>query len=110
MHSSLSLLSCSVRFCFLVTDTPNPELTLKAHMLLSMPFTRMYITPLSTGPILVSHFNDLQSEGLDGNMHSGAPASNVEVMLKGQDVEQIETGGDPTGQVSNLKSPPGCGF
>lgn len=88
-----------IRSAISITETPDPELTLKAQMLLSMPFTRMYATPLSAGPILVSHFNDLQSEGKEGTMHSGAPASNVEVMLKGEDVERVETGGDPVGQV-----------
>jgi hypothetical protein len=76
-------------------------LTLQAHTLLSMPFTRMFTTPLSAGPVLVSNFNDLQSEGIDGKMHSGAAASNVEVMLRGAEVERVETGGDPTGQVSS---------
>lgn len=52
---------------------------------------------------MVSNFNDLQSEGIDGKMHSGAPASNVEVMLRGAEVERVETGGDPVGQVRQTR-------
>jgi hypothetical protein len=68
-----------------------------------MPFTRLTTSKLSTGPIFVSHFNDLQVGGLkDQKMHTGAPGSNAEVLLKGDEVEVVETGGDPRGKVRTL--------
>jgi hypothetical protein len=33
-------------------------------------------------------------------MYTGAPGLGLEVMLKGEEVEEVETGGDPKGQVS----------
>ena len=70
-----------------------------SHILLSMPFTRLHSSPYSTGPIFVSHFYDLQTPfipNLSGPVqyystggdkaHTGPPATNVEVMLKGDKV------------------------
>jgi long-chain acyl-CoA synthetase len=65
-----------------------------------MPFTRLTTSKLSTGPIFVSHFNDLQVGGAeDEKMHTGPPGSNVEVLIKGDGVEVVEIGGDPSGKV-----------
>jgi len=87
----------------MTTDSPDPDLSIKAQLLLSMSFTRLTTSKLSTGPIFVSHFNDLQVGGLkDQRMHTGAPGSNVEVLLKGDGVEAVETGGDPQGKVRAL--------
>ena len=69
-----------------------------------MPVSRLHPSSLSTGPIFVSHFYDLQTPSIPNPLapldftsgersHTGPPAVNVEVVLKGSRVEN-ETG-DP---------------
>jgi hypothetical protein len=63
----------------------------------------MTTSALCAGTILASNFNDLQvGFSQSEKMHSGAPGSNIEIMLKGEKVEEVETGGDPTGKVSEF--------
>lgn len=69
-----------------------------SHLLLGMPVSRLQDSPLSTGPIFVSHFHDLQTPSIPDpqasldfssseRSHTGPPAVNVEVVLKGENVE-----------------------
>jgi long-chain acyl-CoA synthetase len=69
-----------------------------SHVLLGMPVSRLQASPLSTGPIFVSHFYDLQTPTIPDpqasidltsgeRSHTGPPAVNVEVVLKGEKVE-----------------------
>ena len=84
-------------------DAPPASSLAAAHVLLSLPITRLYASPLSTGPVFVSHFYDIQSPGLapsalsngqdsdDGEVsHTGPPASNIEIVLKGPEAYQEE--------------------
>jgi long-chain acyl-CoA synthetase len=75
-----------------------------SHILLGMPTSRLYPSNLSTGPVLVSHFYDLQTPsipnptaeldfGSSERAHTGPPAVNVEVVLKGDNVHT--EGGEP---------------
>lgn len=72
-----------------------------------MPFTRLHSSTVSAGPVFASHFLDLQNLPIfapsgsekQEKMHTGAPSTNVEVVLKGEGVEAVESGGDPVGQV-----------
>lgn len=75
-----------------------------SHLLLGMPVSRLQDSPLSSGPILVSHFYDLQTPSIPDpqaspafssseRSHTGPPAVNVEVVLKGDKVET--EGGEP---------------
>ena len=75
-------------------DAPPAESLGLSHLLLSLPLTRLHSSPFSTGPVFVTHFYDLQSPVPDltlkfssNKAHCGPPASNVEVLLKGSDVE-----------------------
>lgn len=69
-----------------------------SHALLSLPLTRLHTSSLSTGPVFVSHFYDLQGPPVDilkrsvetEPAHSGPPAANVEVVLKGPKTEYPE--------------------
>lgn len=69
-----------------------------SHALLSLPLTRLHSTFLSAGPVFVSHFYDLQgplpdifSKSFDpSNSHSGPPASNIEVVLRGPETEPVQ--------------------
>jgi len=73
-----------------------------SHLLLGMPISRLQQSALSTGPVFVSHFYDLQTPSIPDPMapldftsgersHTGPPAVNVEVVLKGGKVDN-ETG------------------
>jgi long-chain acyl-CoA synthetase len=75
-----------------------------SHILLGMPISRLYPSHLSTGPVLVSHFYDLQTPSIPDprtrldfsspeRAHTGPPAVNVEVVLKGDKVHT--EGGEP---------------
>ncbi|WVR03122.1 hypothetical protein IAU60_000112 [Kwoniella sp. DSM 27419] len=88
-----------LRGVILVGDAPPPNALGASHLLLSLPLTRLHAAPYSTGPIFVTHFYDLQSPGVShilkevdlwkaaDRVHSGPPASNVEVLLKGEGVD-----------------------
>jgi long-chain acyl-CoA synthetase len=80
-----------------------------SHLLLGMPVSRLQPSTLSTGPIFVSHFYDLQTPSLPNPLapldftsgersHTGPPAVNVEVVLKGSKVEN-ETGAPLEGEL-----------
>jgi long-chain acyl-CoA synthetase len=69
-----------------------------SHLLLGMPVSRLQPSALSTGPIFVSHFYDLQTPSIPDpkvpldfttrdRSHTGPPAVNVEVVLRGNKVE-----------------------
>lgn len=69
-----------------------------SHVLLATPVSRIHPSQLSAGPIFASHFYDLQTDTVpDVNAplsfssseraHTGPPAVNVEVVLKGEKVE-----------------------
>ncbi|KAL1408830.1 hypothetical protein Q8F55_005644 [Vanrija albida] len=92
----------ALRAVVVVGDAPSPALSTLSAALLSLPISRVASSPLSTGPLFASHFYDLQStqvpdvlkrvRGDDGPGHTGAPASNVEVLLKGAGTNTKETG------------------
>ncbi|WVW81314.1 hypothetical protein I302_103305 [Kwoniella bestiolae CBS 10118] len=104
-----------LRGVILVGDAPPPDALGASHLLLSLPLTRLHPSPYSTGPVFVTHFYDLQSPGVGHILkevdmwesktpsgkpeivHSGPPASNVEVILKGDEVEKgfKEDGDEP---------------
>ena len=78
----------------MASDAPPTESLGLSHLLLSLPLTRLHSSPFSTGPLFVTHFYDLQSPSPDLSLnfssnkaHCGPPASNVEVLLNGPDVE-----------------------
>ncbi|WWC57626.1 uncharacterized protein I303_100158 [Kwoniella dejecticola CBS 10117] len=100
-----------LRGVILVGDAPPPDALASSHLLLSLPLTRLHPSAYSTGPVFVTHFYDLQSpgvghllkevdmwdtsagtatghHGVNGKekVHSGPPASNVEVLLRGDHV------------------------
>ncbi|WVQ64344.1 uncharacterized protein L199_002506 [Kwoniella botswanensis] len=95
-----------LRGVILVGDAPPPDALGASHLLLSLPLTRLHPSPYSTGPVFVTHFYDLQSPGVAHILkgvdmwenktstgekeivHSGPPASNVEVVLKGDRVDE----------------------
>lgn len=95
-----------LRAVILVGDAPSPTALGASHLLLSLPLTRLHPSLYSSGPVFVSHFYDLQSPGVNHVLkqvdmwesteksHSGPPASNVEVMLKGEDVDEAHDRGD----------------
>lgn len=75
-----------------------------SHILLGMPISRLHPSQFSTGPVLVSHFYDLQTPSIPDprarldfsspeRAHTGPPAVNVEVVLKGGKVHT--EGGEP---------------
>ncbi|KAK8844727.1 hypothetical protein IAR55_006577 [Kwoniella newhampshirensis] len=88
-----------LRGVILVGDAPPPTALGASHLLLSLPLTRLHPSIYSTGPIFVTHFYDLQSPGVShilkevdlwrsaDKVHSGPPATNVEVRLKGEGVD-----------------------
>ncbi|WWC67281.1 uncharacterized protein I206_101189 [Kwoniella pini CBS 10737] len=98
-----------LRGVILVGDAPPPDALASSHLLLSLPLTRLHPSPFSTGPVFVTHFYDLQSPGVghvlkevdmwDGasvhhsggseKVHSGPPASNIEILLKGDKVNEV---------------------
>ncbi|KAK4686758.1 hypothetical protein P7C73_g3360, partial [Tremellales sp. Uapishka_1] len=69
-------------------DTPSMSLLSLSHLLLSLPVTRLFPSPYSASPIFVSHFYDLQSPLEDVKSHTGPPATNTEVLLKGPGTEK----------------------
>ncbi|WRT63250.1 uncharacterized protein IL334_000153 [Kwoniella shivajii] len=99
-----------LRGVILVGDAPPPTALGASHLLLSLPLTRLHSSPYSTGPVFVTHFYDLQSPGVShilkevdlwepktsnengkeklDKVHSGPPASNIEVLLKGDKVDE----------------------
>jgi long-chain acyl-CoA synthetase len=79
-----------------------------ARTVLSVAASRMFASSYSTGPILATHLYDLRptvlsrtigSLPVDSIPHLGPPASNIEVMLKGDEVERVEEGQDPVGEL-----------
>lgn len=94
------------------TDSPTVEETLLILTTLSVPFIRMHTHSRCSGPIFASHALDLQTMPAfadptwaeQGKMHTGGPASNVEVVLKGPEVERLEKGLDPIGQVRQQRN------
>nr|XP_031862082.1 uncharacterized protein CI109_002495 [Kwoniella shandongensis]KAA5529154.1 hypothetical protein CI109_002495 [Kwoniella shandongensis] len=89
-----------LRGVILVGDAPPPTALGASHLLLSLPLTRLHPSVFSTGPVFCTHFYDLQSPGVShilkevdlwksaDKVHSGPPASNVEVRLKGEKVDE----------------------
>ncbi|ORY27329.1 hypothetical protein BCR39DRAFT_560061 [Naematelia encephala] len=101
-----NLVGESLRSVFLVGDDfPDPSAIALSHLLLSLPVPRVFISPSSAGPVLATHYYDIQSPGVhpthlfqnppaDGEAsHAGAPASNVEVVLRGSEGELGEMKG-----------------
>ncbi|UOH79436.1 hypothetical protein LQV05_000441 [Cryptococcus neoformans] len=94
-----------LRAVILVGDAPSPTALGASHLLLSLPLTRLHPSLYSSGPVFVSHFYDLQSPGVNHVLkqidmwesaekaHSGPPASNVEVILKGEGVDEAHDKG-----------------
>ncbi|BEJ13701.1 hypothetical protein CspHIS471_0308750 [Cutaneotrichosporon sp. HIS471] len=80
----------------------------RSHAVLSLPLTRLTISPYCAGPLFASHFYDLQSPvvpdvfapvgGKAQKAHTGPPASNIEVLLRGVD-EPLPEEGEVTGRV-----------
>ncbi|WVQ82846.1 hypothetical protein IAT38_004981 [Cryptococcus sp. DSM 104549] len=101
-----------LRGVILVGDAPPPTALGASHLLLSLPLTRLHPSIYSTGPIFVTHFYDLQAPGVShilkevdlwksaDKVHSGPPASNVEVLLKGEHVDagHEEKGDEKSGE------------
>jgi len=105
-------LVASLRAAFIVQDTPAATLKAEdievARTVLSVAVSRIFVSPYSTGPILATHLYDLRptvlsrtigSLPVDSIPHLGPPASNVEVVLKGDQVERVEEGHDPVGEL-----------
>jgi long-chain acyl-CoA synthetase len=78
-----------------LTTAPSQTDVALSHALLSLPLTRLHTSFVSAGPVFVSHFYDLQGPPVDmfrrkldnDTAHSGPPASNVEVILRGPKTE-----------------------
>ncbi|WWC90156.1 uncharacterized protein L201_005089 [Kwoniella dendrophila CBS 6074] len=101
-----------LRGVILVGDAPPPSALGASHLLLSLPLTRLHSSPYSAGPVFVTHFYDLQTPGVNhilkevdmweekpstttmgerqilDKVHSGPPASNIEAILKGENVNK----------------------
>ncbi|KAL7409957.1 hypothetical protein BDY24DRAFT_418471 [Mrakia frigida] len=60
-ETALGGLTNRLRAVIVVGESPSPSLLLESHLHLSLPLTRMTYSPLSTSPIFVSHFYDLQA-------------------------------------------------
>lgn len=89
-------------------ETPPSSTIALSHLLLGVPTSRLHPSPRSAGPILASHFYDLQipavpnyltpltfDSGSGERAHTGPPAVNVEVKLVGDKVDTEVQGGDP---------------
>lgn len=96
---------------FHATDAPSQDLVTRAQLALSLPVGRLYASTRCAGPVFATHMHDLQSlpilmhrTNADGKesavCHAGAPASNIEVVLRGDEVEGGDAGNDPEGEVS----------
>lgn len=82
----------------------------EAFIHLAIPVIRTHINPRTTAPVTATHFFDYQlvpytESGIaneeSGTMHSGPPGVNIEIELRGEEVERaLGSGGDPTGAVS----------
>lgn len=69
----------------------------------------MHPSPFSAGPVFVSHFYDVQTNSLPDlarrvtssgeKSHVGPPASNIEVLLKGSEVENDDSTAPLKGRV-----------
>lgn len=79
----------------------------RSHAVLSLPLTRLTASPYSAGPVFASHFYDLQSPVVPDvfkptaggpKAHTGPPASNIEVLLRGVD-EPMPEEGEAAGRV-----------
>lgn len=80
----------------------------RSHAVLSLPLSRLTTSPYSSGPLFASHFYDLQSPVVPDvfapattggqKAHTGPPASNVEVVLRGI-VEPMVEEGEVAGRV-----------
>jgi long-chain acyl-CoA synthetase len=73
-------------------DAPSSSAVAWSTALLSLPTSRLFSSPFSAGPVLSSHFYDIQSlpsyllspPSAEGDAsHTGAPGCNVEVVLRG---------------------------
>ncbi|GMK53536.1 hypothetical protein CspeluHIS016_0101220 [Cutaneotrichosporon spelunceum] len=95
----------SLRAVLVVGDV-NYGAVSRSHAVLSLPLTRLTVSPVSAGPLFASHFYDLQSpvvpdvyKPTGGNKaHTGPPASNVEVVLRGVH-EPLAEEGEVAGRV-----------
>ncbi|ORX35025.1 hypothetical protein BD324DRAFT_609750 [Kockovaella imperatae] len=104
----------TMRGIVIVGDLPLMSTMVAAQSLLSLPISRVYATHLSTGPIFASHFYDVQSNGVHHTAllkpdkpsgvsedkekcHTGPPAANIEVLLKGPNSYVVE--GDEGGKI-----------
>jgi hypothetical protein len=84
-------------------DSPTSAALSQSHLLLSLPLTRLTRSPYSTSPLFISHFYDLQYPLVASDLsaatspvHSGPPSTNVEVILRGDDVEGAFEGAKAT--------------
>ncbi|WVQ72284.1 hypothetical protein IAR50_001834 [Cryptococcus sp. DSM 104548] len=92
-----------LRAVILVGDAPPASALGASHLLLSLPITRLHPSIYSAGPVFASHFYDLQSPGVNhilkdvdlwespssgDKSHSGPPSSNLEVLLKGEGIDE----------------------
>ncbi|EIW73123.1 hypothetical protein M231_06039 [Tremella mesenterica] len=88
-----------LRAVIVVGDGPPADSLGMSHLLLSLPLTRLHPSFYATGPIFVSHFYDLQTpasslqrmvskveDAVEERAHVGPPATNIEVILKGEEV------------------------
>ncbi|KAI9633181.1 uncharacterized protein MKK02DRAFT_18555 [Dioszegia hungarica] len=82
----------SLRSLIVIGDTPSSSAIAWSTALLSLPTARLFSSPFSAGPVLSSHFYDIQSSSshlisppsAEGETsHTGAPGCNVEVVLRG---------------------------
>lgn len=87
-----------------ISETPTESTLAWSNALLSIPTARLFSSDASTGPILASHFYDIQSstsylssspngDAGAGSSHTGAPTVNVEVVLRG--VVEVVSGEKP---------------
>jgi long-chain acyl-CoA synthetase len=85
---------------------PNDSLS-PARVALSIPLITAHIHPSTSGPLFATHAFDLQSlPSVEGEpAHVGAPSVNVEVKLRGLKDAEVESGGDPKGELL-VRGPP----
>lgn len=89
------------------TAATSVEILGPSNAFLGLPLSRAYSSPLSAGPIFTSHFYDIQGPVPDlwaapksrTPGHTGPPASNVEVVLKGPLTEPADEGAPLRGKI-----------
>jgi long-chain acyl-CoA synthetase len=96
-----------------IIDAPSDSVIAWSNALLSIPTARMHSSDLSAGPVLSTHFYDIQSSPKyistpptesGGGSHTGAPVVNVEVVLKGvEEALESEKGKQGEGSSEPIK-------